>query len=112
MADNVTLPEGSSRPTPPDGAGPATPPDGAGPPSPHIATAPTAAAAVRATRRAAQRAAERAEEIRRAPELHVPKLVTAHNVRGTSWLNLPQLSIMISLQVSANRVQTAGDRRP
>lgn len=102
---------------------------------------------------------ERAEEIRRAPELHKPHLVTSDHVRGSSpldkiadavnsfcgsmwvfiaitigivaWLflgnfvgfdktpwpllltilNLPQLSIMISLQVSANRAQSASDKR-
>ena len=94
-----------------------------------------------------------------APHLHVPRLVTSHDVTGegvldhiadvvnrligsmwlfvgisvgivvwlfagnivgfdkTPWpllltiLNLPQLSIMISLQVSANRAQAASDKR-
>jgi uncharacterized membrane protein len=115
--------------------------------------------AVRANLEALQHIMSRAEEIRRAPELHKPHLVTSEHVRGTSvldkiadgvnkfcgsmyvflfisigivaWLfvgnvvgfdktpwpllltilNLPQLSIMISLQVSANRAQTASDKR-
>jgi low affinity Fe/Cu permease len=130
----------------------------AAPPS-QAAAAATARAAVRANSLAAARAAERAEEIRRAPQLHVPKLVVSRHVRGNSlldkiaaavnrvcgsmwvflfitigivaWLfmgnivgfdktpwpllltilNLPQLSIMISLQVSANRAQAASDKR-
>jgi uncharacterized membrane protein len=121
--------------------------------------APTAAAAARDNERALAQAARRAEEIRQAPELHIPKLVTSRHVRGespldkiadavnrfcgsmwvflgittvivvwlfagnvvgfdkTPWpllltiLNLPQLSIMISLQVSANRAQVASDKR-
>jgi len=119
----------------------------------------TAAAAARDNARAAAHAAERAAEIRRAPELHKPRLVLSRHVRGESFLdriadgvnkfcgsmwvflgitigivfwlfagnivgfdktpwpllltilNLPQLSIMISLQVSANRAQTASDKR-
>jgi len=115
--------------------------------------------AVRANTEALANVRQRAEEIRRAPELHKPKLVTSDHVRGSSvldkiadavndfcgsmwvfllitigivaWLflgnivgfdktpwpllltilNLPQLSIMISLQVSANRAQAAGDKR-
>jgi uncharacterized membrane protein len=135
------------------------PPDGPGPGSTQAPTAPTAGAAVKANETAAERAAARAAEIRRAPELHAPRLVLSKHVRGTSWLdriadavnkfcgsmwvflaisigivawlflgnvvgfdktpwpllltilNLPQLSIMISLQVSANRAQTASDKR-
>jgi uncharacterized membrane protein len=115
--------------------------------------------AVKANAEAVAHMRQRAAEIRRAPELHKPKLVISDHVRGTSlldriadavnlfcgsmyvfigitigilcWLilgpllafdkvpwpllltilNLPQLSIMISLQVSANRAQTASDRR-
>jgi uncharacterized membrane protein len=125
----------------------------------HPATAPTLHAAVRANAKAVAHAAERAEEIRQAPQDHVPKLVVSRHVRGdslldkiadavnricgsmwvflgitigivvwlfagnivgfdkTPWpllltiLNLPQLSIMISLQVSANRAQAASDKR-
>ena len=127
--------------------------------APQAAAAPTARSAVRANARAAARTAERAEEIRKAPQLHVPKLVVSRHVRGdslldkiadavnkvcgsmwvflfisigivvwlflgnivgfdkTPWpllltiLNLPQLSIMVSLQVSANRAQAASDKR-
>jgi low affinity Fe/Cu permease len=137
----------------------ATRPGHIAPESPQAASAPTARSAVRANARAAERAAERAEEIRKAPQLHVPKLVVSRHVRGdspldkiagavnkvcgsmwvflfittgivawlflgnivgfdkTPWpllltiLNLPQLSIMVSLQVSANRAQAASDRR-
>ncbi len=137
----------------------ATRPDHPASASPQAGTAATATSAVRANALAAARAAERAEEIRRAPQLHVPKLVVSRHVRGdslldktaaavnkvcgsmwvflfittgivawlflgnvvgfdkTPWpllltlLNLPQLSIMISLQVSANRAQAASDRR-
>jgi uncharacterized membrane protein len=121
----------------------------------------TAAEAVReiAAEAADARVHQRAMEIRRAPELHKPKLVLSEQVRGesildkiaaavnkfcgsmwvfiaitisivlwlflgnivgfdkTPWpllltiLNLPQLSIMISLQVSANRSQAASDKR-
>jgi uncharacterized membrane protein len=119
----------------------------------------TDAEAVRANLEALHHIMSRAEEIRRAPELHKPHLVTSEHVRGTSpldkiadwvnkfcgsmwvflfitigivaWLflgnfvgfdktpwpllltllNLPQLSIMISLQVSANRAQAASDKR-
>jgi uncharacterized membrane protein len=115
--------------------------------------------AVRANTAALKNVRQRAEEIRQAPELHKPRLVTSDHVRGTSlldkiadavndfcgsmwvflfittgivcWLflgnvvgfdktpwpllltilNLPQLSIMISLQVSANRAQAASDKR-
>jgi uncharacterized membrane protein len=137
--------------TAPTGGQPAGPP-GAGPP-------PTAAEAVKAIAAEATAARERAEQIRRAPELHRPRLVLSEHVRGDSildkiaaavnkfcgsmwvfmgitvgivcWLilgplllfdkvpwpllltilNLPQLSIMISLQVSANRSQAASDKR-
>lgn len=123
------------------------------------ARAATARSAVRANAAAAARVAQRAEQIRKAPQLHVPKLVVSRHVRGdspldkiaagvnkvcgsmwvflfitigivmwlflgnvvgfdkTPWpllltiLNLPQLSIMISLQVSANRAQAASDKR-
>ncbi|HCU91778.1 MAG TPA: hypothetical protein DHU96_03200 [Actinobacteria bacterium] len=123
------------------------------------ARAATARSAVRANAAAAARVAQRAEEIRKAPQLHVPRLVVSRHVRGdspldkiaagvnkvcgsmwvflfitigivmwlflgnvvgfdkTPWpllltiLNLPQLSIMISLQVSANRAQAASDKR-
>jgi len=119
----------------------------------------TFAAAVKANAEAVAQVRQRAAQIRRAPELHKPRLVTSDHVRGTSlldriadavnlfcgsmyvfigitvgilgWLilgqvlrfdplpwpllltllNLPQLSIMISLQVSANRAQAASDRR-
>jgi uncharacterized membrane protein len=119
----------------------------------------TLAAAVKANAEAVAQVQRRAAQIRQAPQLHKPKLVTSDHVRGTSvldriadavnrfcgsmyvfigitigivtWLllgqvlrfdplpwpllltllNLPQLSIMISLQVSANRAQTASDRR-
>ncbi len=119
----------------------------------------TDAQAVRANLEALQHVMQRAEEIRQAPELHKPHLVTSAHVRGTSpldkiadgvnkfcgsmyvflfisisivaWLflgnfvgfdktpwpllltilNLPQLSIMISLQVSANRALAASDKR-
>jgi uncharacterized membrane protein len=115
--------------------------------------------AVRANASALANVRQRAEEIRQAPELHKPRLVTSDHVRGrsvldkiadavndfcgsmwvflfitigivawlflgnvvafdkTPWpllltiLNLPQLSIMISLQVSANRAQAASDKR-
>ncbi len=128
----------------------------AGLPSPRPATF---AAAVKANAEAVAQVRQRAAQIRRAPELHKPRLVTSDHVRGTSlldriadavnlfcgsmyvfigitvgivsWLilgqvlrfdplpwpllltllNLPQLSIMISLQVSANRAQAASDRR-
>jgi uncharacterized membrane protein len=140
-------------------AGTATRPDHPASASPQAGTAATARSAVRANALAAARAAERAEEIRKAPQLHVPKLVVSRHVRGdslldktaaavnkvcgsmwvflfittgivawlflgnvvgfdkTPWpllltiLNLPQLSIMISLQVSANRAQAASDKR-
>jgi uncharacterized membrane protein len=119
----------------------------------------TDAEAVRANLDYLQHVRQRAEEIRQAPELHKPHLVTSDHVRGSSpldkiadwvnnfcgsmwvfivitigivfWLfagnivgfdktpwpllltilNLPQLSIMISLQVSANRAQAASDKR-
>jgi hypothetical protein len=119
----------------------------------------TDAEAVREIEAATHEIRQRAEQIRRAPELHKPKLILSAHVRGTSildkiadgvnkfcgsmyvfigitigimaWLllgqvlgfdplpwpllltllNLPQLSIMISLQVSANRAQTASDAR-
>jgi len=128
----------------------------AAPASPRPATF---AAAVKANAEAVAQVRQRAAQIRRAPELHKPRLVTSDHVRGTSlldriadavnlfcgsmyvfigitvgivsWLilgqvlrfdplpwpllltllNLPQLSIMISLQVSANRAQAASDRR-
>lgn len=134
-------------------------PEHRAPQAPQAAAAPNAKSAVRANRRAAARTAERAEEIRKAPQLHVPKLVVSRHVRGNSlldkiadavnricgsmwvfmfitigivaWLflgnivgfdktpwpllltilNLPQLSIMVSLQVSANRAQAASDKR-
>jgi len=137
-----------------------TTPTGGQPPAPsNSARPPTAAAAVRDIAAAAAAARERAEEIRRAPELHRPRLVLSEHVRGDSvldriaegvnkfcgsmwvfmgitvgivcWLilgplllfdkvpwpllltilNLPQLSIMISLQVSANRSLAASDKR-
>ncbi len=137
-----------------------TTPTGGQPPAPsNAARSPTAAAAVRDIAAAAAAARERAEEIRRAPELHRPRLVLSEHVRGDSvldriaegvnkfcgsmwvfmgitvgivcWLilgplllfdkvpwpllltilNLPQLSIMISLQVSANRSLAASDKR-
>ena len=137
-----------------------TTPSGGQPPAPsNAARPPTAAAAVRDIAAAAAAARERAEEIRRAPELHRPRLVLSEHVRGDSvldriaegvnkfcgsmwvfmaitvgivcWLilgplllfdkvpwpllltilNLPQLSIMISLQVSANRSLAASDKR-
>ncbi|HEY6279820.1 MAG TPA: hypothetical protein VIX86_26215 [Streptosporangiaceae bacterium] len=126
---------------------------------PHPATAPTLHAAIKSNAKALAHAAERAEQIRQAPQDHVPKLVVSRHVRGDSWLdkiadavnricgsmwvfliitigivvwlfagnivgfdktpwplllvilNLPQLSIMISLQVSANRAQAASDKR-
>jgi uncharacterized membrane protein len=119
----------------------------------------TDAAALRAIDEAAGKVRQRAAEIRKAPELHRPRLILSAHVRGTSildrianwvnkfcgsmyvfigitiaivaWLflgnivgfdktpwpllltilNLPQLSIMISLQVSANRSQAASDGR-
>jgi uncharacterized membrane protein len=119
----------------------------------------TDAEAVRDIHEALTHVRSRAEEIRQAPELHKPHLVTSDHVRGSSlldkiadavnnfcgsmwvfivitigivaWLflgnivgfdktpwpllltilNLPQLSIMISLQVSANRSQAASDKR-
>jgi uncharacterized membrane protein len=119
----------------------------------------TDAEAVRGIREALNHVHSRALEIRQAPELHKPHLVTSEHVRGSSplnkiadavnifcgsmwvflfitigivaWLflgnfvgfdktpwpllltilNLPQLSIMVSLQVSANRAQTASDKR-
>jgi len=119
----------------------------------------TSTAAARENARLAAHAAQRAEEIRQAPQQHVPKLVVSRHVRGeslldkiadavnkfcgsmwvflfistgivvwlflgnvvgfdkTPWpllltiLNLPQLSIMVSLQVSANRAQAASDKR-
>ncbi len=137
----------------------ATRPGQRAPQSPQAASAATARSAVRATAMAAARAPERAEEIRQAPQLHVPRLVVSRHVRGdslldriaaavnkvcgsmwvflfitigiVSWLflgniigfdktpwpllltilNLPQLSIMVSLQVSANRAQAASDKR-
>jgi hypothetical protein len=98
---------------------------------------PTAAAAVRENALYAAKLAQRAAEIRADPQDHRPRLVLSRHVRGesildriadvfagnivgfdkTPWpllltiLNLPQLSIMISLQVSANRAQTASDKR-
>jgi uncharacterized membrane protein len=117
------------------------------------------AAAVREIHSELHNVHERALEIRQAPALHKPRLVTSDHVRGsrfldkiadgvnrfcgsmwvfilitigivawlflgnilsfdrTPWpllltiLNLPQLSIMISLQVSANRAQAASDKR-
>jgi hypothetical protein len=62
----------------------------------------TDAEAVRTNSEAVARMRQIAAEIRHAPELHKPKL---------TLLNLPQLSIMISLQVSANRSQAASDKR-
>jgi uncharacterized membrane protein len=130
------------------------------PPAPPAVPRPaTFAEAVKANAEAVAQVRQRAAQIRRAPELHKPRLVTSDHVRGTSlldriadavnlfcgsmyvfigitvgivsWLilgqvlrfdplpwpllltllNLPQLSIMISLQVSANRAQAASDRR-
>jgi uncharacterized membrane protein len=126
-------------------------------PFPHKPT--TDGEAVRANLEYLQHVRQRAEEIRQAPELHKPHLVTSDHVRGSSlldkiadwvnnfcgsmwvfivitigivaWLflgnivgfdktpwpllltilNLPQLSIMISLQVSANRAQAASGCR-
>lgn len=133
-----------------------TQPDGLG----HLARKPGSdAEAVRAISDALRHVRSRVDEIREAPELHKPHLVTSDHVRGSSlldkiadgvnvfcgsmyvflaitigivaWLflgnivgfdktpwpllltilNLPQLSIMISLQVSANRAQAASDKR-
>jgi hypothetical protein len=75
---------------------------------------PTDAAAVREIETALTHVRHRAEEIRQAPQEHKPRLVVSDQVPGNSFLtilNLPTLSIMISLQVSANRAQTASDRR-
>jgi hypothetical protein len=69
--------------------------------SPRLARPETDGAALRAIDEATAHVRERALQIRR--KTPWPLLLTI--------LNLPQLSIMISLQVSANRAQAASDRR-
>jgi uncharacterized membrane protein len=129
------------------------------PGGPDVAKPATDAEAVKLNAEAVSRMRQIAADIRRAPQLHKPRLVLSDHVRGSSpldriadgvnkfcgsmyvfigitigivaWLilgqalgfdplpwpllltllNLPQLSIMISLQVSANRSQAASDRR-
>jgi hypothetical protein len=76
--------------------------------SPRLARPETDGAALRAIEDATAHIRERALQIRQNPEEHKPRLVLSQHVRGTSLL---ELSIMISLQVSANRAQAASDRR-
>ena len=87
------------------------PPDSPVAESPHIPRPETDSAALRAIDEAAAQVRERTLKIRR---LFLGNIV---GFDKTPWpllltiLNLPQLSIMISLQVSANRAQAASDRR-
>ncbi len=67
----------------------------------HYAKPHTDAAALRDISHEVHHLHEKAEEIKQAPEQFHPMTL----------LNLPQLSIMISLQVSANRAQAASDKR-
>ena len=82
-----------------------SPPDNQAVESPQLPRPETDAAALRAIEQATEHVRERALRIRANPEAHKPRLVLL------TILNLPQLSIMISLQVSANRAQAASDRR-
>ena len=75
--------------------------------SPHTPRPQSDGAARHAIEDATSHLKERAEKIRANPEGHLPKLI----LLLLTILNLPQLSIMISLQVSANRAQAASDRR-